>query len=1060
MNGKITYQREPNRWSIEKFRSHSGGVAAVFLNYNKRQTIEKAVAAVLEQDFPLLDIYFMDDVSTDGSFEVMEAAVKKYRGRHRVTVVKNSRNVGIAGQWNQVSKLSRATWFGMFCADDIAHLDRVSVSDRIIKKYPSARGVCTSRAPIDFRTGEKLGYCRLPRTEIVVRGTDDPQSIDSRLYAVGCTSFWHRSLFENNLPAVMLDDEFLKWTLHLKEVGNPDPVWVFDGLQETVDYSIGDGVSSTGRLVEDANRQPQLPTLKYLERAKFLWKSLKDKSDQRKETAAFSAVFAQKLEKIEQQRMMHGISSQFDIKVSVVIPVYNVKEYIGKCLDSIRLQSMPALEVICVDDGSSDGTAEILDRYVEMDKRFHVIHQENQGAGPSRNAGIRLAQGEYLLFSDPDDFIKRDTLEKLVQQADAHQADVVAFCMCRYDSSGEKCKKVDRHPAALLAMPEVFSLDDVCDDGFRLLNSSACCKLFRRSLVISHAIEFQSLPRFNDVAFVYSALALAKRIHVDNHAYYCYREGRAGSSQSTVSQSDPRSVSYAYIELKRRLVRAGRYRQLAKGYAWACYAANRFVLFKQEDRLAFREFYNYLCSDEGKELWTDKLLPTDFKGRIEYQRYQDFLSGNGFDYILGEYQYQRRVQAAKKMKAQAGDVLAKGHEAKGIALFCKDFSFAGRDNDVRGIISQLLEKMVQVYVIAERGKDCVHQNGMCVYVVRNHEKTSQDSFARLLGGGLIDVALDFDVERQSFADDIRAAKSFGVKYWIRQATGFIQTYLGGNSGRELPFIVRNYTLADCVIAENRVEQLLFSGWGCKSVCLPRCMPFVRRGTVYETHERRIGWVEHDERFYRTLRVVFVMRGIRRKHDDCEFYILIKGLGVKFWVKKMIFSLLAMMMGSCRFKVFRENVDKVDFLSDVGSLLIMDWGYGVLDDILMGQMIGIPVLSPLMPCCDVVDKSKGVIPLRFTGVRHIVAVLDKLMSVRAYYNDMATLSARYGRNYHRNEARDTIFDVMRRGAGVSRDEVAKYFPRMQSMFIECVEAQKRMNPGFLRGLMRMKKLLRS
>ena len=92
------------------------------------------------------------------------------------------------------------------------------------------------------------------------------------------------------------------------------------------------------------------------------------------------------------------------IKVSVIIPVYNAEKYLEKCLDSLLKQTFTDMEVICVDDGSTDASLEILKRFQEKDRRIHVLTQENQYAGTARNNGMKIAQGEYLLFLDSVDF--------------------------------------------------------------------------------------------------------------------------------------------------------------------------------------------------------------------------------------------------------------------------------------------------------------------------------------------------------------------------------------------------------------------------------------------------------------------------------------------------------------------------------------------------------------------------------------------------------------------------------------------------------------------------------
>ena len=102
------------------------------------------------------------------------------------------------------------------------------------------------------------------------------------------------------------------------------------------------------------------------------------------------------------------------MKVSVIIPVYNAEKYLAECLDSIVCQTLSDIEIICVNDGSSDNSLSLLEAYSRKDNRFKIINQENSGPGVARNTGINVASGEYIFFVDSDDTIFPETLEKNV----------------------------------------------------------------------------------------------------------------------------------------------------------------------------------------------------------------------------------------------------------------------------------------------------------------------------------------------------------------------------------------------------------------------------------------------------------------------------------------------------------------------------------------------------------------------------------------------------------------------------------------------------------------------
>ena len=128
--------------------------------------------------------------------------------------------------------------------------------------------------------------------------------------------------------------------------------------------------------------------------------------------------------------------------VSVIMPVYNNEKYLEQCLDSIVNQSLTDIEIICVDDGSEDSSAEILKRYAEKDSRIRIIYQENAGAGAARNNGLRHSRGKYLSFLDSDDFFENDMLEKAVKKIEEDAADFVVFRCDQYLNDCDKFKNV------------------------------------------------------------------------------------------------------------------------------------------------------------------------------------------------------------------------------------------------------------------------------------------------------------------------------------------------------------------------------------------------------------------------------------------------------------------------------------------------------------------------------------------------------------------------------------------------------------------------------------------
>ena len=211
--------------------------------------------------------------------------------------------------------------------------------------------------------------------------------------------------------------------------------------------------------------------------------------------------------------------------ISVIVPVFNTEEYLDKCLESIARQTFADLQIIVVDDGSTDGSGGICEAWAARDSRFQVIHQENRGLSAARNRGIGMARGEYLCFVDSDDFLLPDCLETLLKLCADHGADMSVCSHIYLNISEVYVPRPQLQPAA---EPEVFSGPRKMSAYLR--EGKLCCvawaKLYSASLF--QTIRYPEGRVFED-AFVFHMLAhAAGRIAVTQKPGYVYRK-RSGS---------------------------------------------------------------------------------------------------------------------------------------------------------------------------------------------------------------------------------------------------------------------------------------------------------------------------------------------------------------------------------------------------------------------------------------------------------------------------------------------------------------------------------------------------
>lgn len=212
-----------------------------------------------------------------------------------------------------------------------------------------------------------------------------------------------------------------------------------------------------------------------------------------------------------------------DTRISVIVPVYNVEEYLSRCVDSILAQTHSNLEVILVDDGAKDASGVICDGYAAKDPRVKVIHKKNGGLSSARNRGLEAAGGEYIAFVDSDDWIEPDAYDHLLHIMDKY--DVKLVCGGRYDVDGDTGEKT---VGLCPAREEAISAEELAGRIFLWdgCDSSACDKLYHRSLLEN--FRYPEGKVCEDVPVTYRIVLAAERVAVSDKPFYNYFH-RSGS---------------------------------------------------------------------------------------------------------------------------------------------------------------------------------------------------------------------------------------------------------------------------------------------------------------------------------------------------------------------------------------------------------------------------------------------------------------------------------------------------------------------------------------------------
>lgn len=222
--------------------------------------------------------------------------------------------------------------------------------------------------------------------------------------------------------------------------------------------------------------------------------------------------------------------------VSIIIPSYNAERFIGECLESVLNQTLQDIEVIVVDDGSTDETFSIVNNYARKDNRVSAIRQQNSYAGVARNNGMKRATGNYLYFLDADDFIDRNALSEMVSAATSCNADVVV-CKSRRYSMSDKSRLPISYALRDFELDVPLSQADVAKTLFHSVVGWPWDKLFKRSFIEKHSLEYQPLRSTNDAFFVFTAMALAQTTICINQELVTHRVDNMTSVSNTRSKS-------------------------------------------------------------------------------------------------------------------------------------------------------------------------------------------------------------------------------------------------------------------------------------------------------------------------------------------------------------------------------------------------------------------------------------------------------------------------------------------------------------------------------------------
>ena len=307
------------------------------------------------------------------------------------------------------------------------------------------------------------------------------------------------------------------------------------------------------------------------------------------------------------------------LKLSVIIPVYNVENYLEACLDSVHNQTLTDIEIICVNDGSTDNSLNILNEYSKKDSRIRIITKENGGQATARNLGIKMAKGEYIAFVDSDDFIEPDMLEKLYTKAKDNNLDLAMCKIATYDNHTKEIK--DNVWYYMLGVFRDFKKDIFTHKDTKEFTCNIAVtpynKIYKSSLLKDNNILFPEGLIFEDEKFFYDVYLRARKVSIIDEFLYYYRVNRKGSTVDIQKENDYSDIIPISKQIRETFKETGNYED------YKILLINRFIHLQlarfTETSQKYREKYFNLMKEDLNEVLEDSEIANNLESDVKFR---------------------------------------------------------------------------------------------------------------------------------------------------------------------------------------------------------------------------------------------------------------------------------------------------------------------------------------------------------------------------------------------------------------------------------------------------------
>ena len=474
---------------------HEPKVSVVMPVYNRSDLVERAINTILYQTFQDFEFIIVDDGSTDATPDIL----KKYAKQDpRVRIITNPKNCGIACARNRGNDAAKGKYIVVMDSDDIVYPKLIEAEYDYMEKNPHIVMVYSQKSILK-EDGKNKRLRTYPRMDIL--RTNTPWNVgnmfrrdfiqnnhiryDEKLIASEDYDFWAQIMIKGGQIG------FLKESFVAVRIHSSNSEKYYAQMKEN-SYAVADKILDFFGVPHNIqNDVCQVARyFKYLRQSYFTSQEV-----------------------AEYERFACGELKKNQPDVSIIISTYNYADYLLQTIDSVLKSTHSSFEIIVIDDGSTDNTIDILEKYRGKDSRIKVLSQSNQGLSVARNNALQVAQGRYVWFVDSDDWIEPNAIAKLVEKGDKYGLDLISF-YTRYVDTHSQPLPADAWnalPRVLQQTDKVYTLSDIDEKVISQYPTVSGKNVYRREFLNNNGIRFPSYMYFeDDVFFLHTIFAEAR----------------------------------------------------------------------------------------------------------------------------------------------------------------------------------------------------------------------------------------------------------------------------------------------------------------------------------------------------------------------------------------------------------------------------------------------------------------------------------------------------------------------------------------------------------------------